>query len=80
MHRLPNCLTSMFVRQPSVCEGIKHSSFFFTMLSSTQYSRFIVRITKNRSDSLVFVRIVFVPKSSHNEFVFVYSFIFMYSS
>ena len=98
MHRLPNCSTSRFVRQPSVCEGIKQSSFslniqlFFlplphacsghvtaisspplnwqskslisvkvvsTMLihsckhyalSSTQYSRFIVRITRNQSD------------------------------
>ena len=27
MHRLPNCLTSRFVRQPSFCGGIKHSSF-----------------------------------------------------
>ena len=82
MHRLPNCPTSRFVRQPSVCEGIKQSSFslnsqlFFsplphaclshvtvisfsplnwqskslisvkvvsTMLSSTQYSHFMVK-------------------------------------
>ena len=27
MHRLPNCLTSRFVRQPSFCKRIKHSSF-----------------------------------------------------
>ena len=27
MYRLPNCLTSRFVRQPSFCKGIKHSSF-----------------------------------------------------
>ena len=27
MHRLQNCLTSRFVRQPSFCEGIKHFSF-----------------------------------------------------
>ena len=27
MHRLPNCLTSRFVHQPSFCGGIKHSSF-----------------------------------------------------
>ena len=27
MHRLPNCLTSRCVRQPSFCEGIKHFTF-----------------------------------------------------
>ena len=98
MHRLPNCSTSRFVRQPSVCEDIKQSSFSLniqlslphacsghvtaissghvtatsspplnwqskslisvkvvsTMLSSSQYSHFIVRITENQSDSLVF--------------------------